>query len=49
MDEEASSSATDVNPTFVYPICGTVFSVHHLANIGRAQGKNPSPSVHGSN
>ena len=29
MDDEASSSATNVNPTFVYSLTGTVFSVHY--------------------
>jgi len=28
MDEEAPPSATDVNPTFVYSLAGTTFSVH---------------------
>jgi hypothetical protein len=29
MDDEASSSATNVNPTFVYSLAGTIFSVHY--------------------
>ena len=29
MDKEAQSSATDVNPTFVYSLKGTAFSVHY--------------------
>jgi hypothetical protein len=29
MDDKASSSATNVNPTFVYSLVGTFFSVHH--------------------
>ena len=29
VDEETSSSATNVNPTFVYSLAGTTFSIHH--------------------